>query len=176
MKTSRYVVRLRYAEDMLTHAFIEKQLPYRSRVSPGAMPWTDSASFRGNNCVANPFTNGVDLYAKSDSSRQQFSPANPQRPFVIKPRSRKHHVNALLDAAPLEDVELPPGLIPPAPLNGSAGVAQFFMLNDSETGVLTLGSFSASSYDELQKSLLVGLSGLQERGATRLIVDVVRRV
>ena len=69
-------------------------------------------------------------------------------------------------------------MTPAAPLEGSAGVAQFFMLNASvaerPTGVLMLGSFSASSYAGLQTSLLDGLRGLREKGAEQLIVDVVR--
>lgn len=84
-------------------------------------------------------------------------------------------MNELLDATPQQDVELPPELTPSSPLNRSAGVAQFYMLNDTETGVLVLGSFAESAFDVLQESLLVGLLELRERGANRLIVDVVCR-
>ncbi|KAF9813253.1 hypothetical protein IEO21_05688 [Rhodonia placenta] len=144
-------------------------LPYRSRVSPGAKPWTDSVSFRGNNCVATEYTNGIDLYAEPSLFAL---PPGPQQPFALPRRPRRHLVNELLDATPQQDVELPPELTPSSPLNGSAGVAQFYMLNDTETGVLVLGSFAESAFNVLQESLLVGLLELRERGANRLIVDV----
>lgn len=89
-----------------------------------------------------------------------------------------HHRNELLDAAHARNVELPPELTPAAPVEGSRGVAQFFMLNASvverPTGVLMLGSFSASSYAGLQSSLLNGLQNLKAKGAEQLVVDVVR--
>lgn len=48
------------------------------------------------------------------------------------------------------------------------------MLNDTITGVLALGSFSAESYTDLETAVLYGLTNLTELGASQLVVDVVR--
>lgn len=97
-----------------------------------------------------------------------------QQPLINPKSRRKHLINALLDATSQQNVALPPGLTPLSPLNGSSGVIEFHMLNDTETGVLALGSFAAGSFDDMQESLLTGLQNLKNKGATRLIVDVVR--
>lgn len=73
----------------------------------------------------------------------------------------------------MQDVVLPPVLAPQSPLDGSSGVAQFYLLDDKKTGVLALGSFSANSFSGLQKALLDGLVNLKSQGASQLIVDVV---
>ena len=84
------------------------------------------------------------------------------------------NMDIALDVALAQNIELPPVLTPANPLNGSWSVVQFHMLDDEETGVLVLGSFSASSVELFQESLLTGLKNLKEQGATKLIVDVVR--
>lgn len=76
------------------------------------------------------------------------------------------------DAIP-QDVVLPPTLTPGTPIS-DGGVAQFYQLSDKKTGVLALGSFSASSYEGFHQALLDGLQALKAAGSTRLIVDVVR--
>ena len=86
---------------------------------------------------------------------------------------QRHALDVMLDTTPPQDIALPPGLTPPNPLSGSAGVAQFFMLDDKKTGVLALGSFSDNSLDGLQEAMLTGLQNLKTSGATQLIVDVV---
>lgn len=90
---------------------------------------------------------------------------------------RKHHKNELVDASLALNIELPSEMTPSSPLEGSSGVSQFYMLNatvtDTPTGVLMLGSFSASSFNDLQSSLLIGLKNLKKKGAEQLIVDVV---
>ncbi|KAJ2928526.1 hypothetical protein H1R20_g8538, partial [Candolleomyces eurysporus] len=45
-------------------------------------------------------------------------------------------------------------------------------MKDGATGVLALGSFSDTDYNELHRGLLVGLLNLKSLGAMRLIVDV----
>lgn len=82
-------------------------------------------------------------------------------------------MNALLDTVPMQNVVLPPGLAPPTPLSSSAGVSEFHLLDDKQTGVLALGSFSDADFDALEKTLLTGLQDLKAAGATRLIIDVV---
>ncbi|KAI0367401.1 hypothetical protein BV20DRAFT_562841 [Pilatotrama ljubarskyi] len=150
-------------------------IPYRSRIGTTAVKWTDSTSFRENNCVAIDGTNGEDLYASSE--RRRSLPRNPANKFRQAPvpesvDTGKHLLNIMLDSTPLQDVLLPPGLTPKNPLPGSSGVAQFFMLDDKKTGVLSLGSFSSGSLNSLNAALLTGLQNLKSQGATQLIVDV----
>ena len=98
-----------------------------------------------------------------------------QQPPVPWRESRKYPVNVILDGAPLSDIDLPETLQPSIPaLNESYSVAHFYLLDDRRTGVLALGSFSASNYTTLGASLLDGLQKLKELGAEQLIVDVVR--
>lgn len=87
--------------------------------------------------------------------------------------ARKYAYNTLLDSSPPSNVILPLTLQPTLPtVNGSSGVAQFFMLQDGKTGVLALGSFAATSFADLQDGLLTGLQGLKNSGAQKLIVDL----
>ena len=79
-----------------------------------------------------------------------------------------------MDGGPVSNIGLPEELTPSLPaLNESYSVAQFYMLDDKVTGVLALGSFSAKNFTMFGSSLLSGLKELKEKGATRLIVDVV---
>ncbi len=149
-------------------------------MSSGAVKWTDSASFRQNNCVAIEGTNGENLNDPSNPLRRREDdptaiPATAYRQQApISPAdARKHPINAILDTTPLLDVALPPALIPGAPVAGSSGVSEFHLLADKKTGVLALGSFSDSSFDGFEKTLLTGLQNLKAAGATQLIVDVV---
>lgn len=83
-------------------------------------------------------------------------------------------MNVIVDALPLTDIDLPEHLQPALPaLNQSYSVAQFYMLNSNNTGVLALGSFSAKNFTAFGISLLTGLEGLKAAGARNLIVDVV---
>ena len=159
----------------------DAQLPYRSRIGTGAVPWTDSASFRQSNCVAIPGTNGIDLNAPdaSDLARRDGSVIAPvtkfrQMPPISPQDEKKHALNVMLDTTPLQDIALPPGLTPLAPVAGSTGVSEFHLLKDGKTGVLALGSFSEGSFDGFEQTLLTGLTNLKNMGATQLIVDVVR--
>lgn len=156
------------------------KLPYRSRIGTSAVPWTDSASFRQNNCVAVDGTNGADLNDPSNplKKRDGLVPGPVakfrQQSAVSPPLSAKHALNVMLDTAPLQDVVLPPGLTPAPNINGSTGVSEFFLLDDKKTGVLALGSFSENSITAFETTLLTGLTNLKNAGATQLIVDVVR--
>ena len=147
------------------------QIPFRSRISTSALPWTDSASFRANNCKATNGTNGVNYYS---STPVEGSAARVQQQPKISPdEARKYPLNVLLDVTPPSNVVLPPELVPALPaLGGSYSVAQFYYLNETETGVLALGSFSAASFSQFQQSLLTGLQNLKAAGAKQLIVDV----
>lgn len=152
-------------------------MPYRSRIGASTIPFTDTASYRANNCVAVDGTNGIDIYAPSTPG---FAPAVApaaqfqQQPEISVETARKHPINVLLDDTPLTNVVLPPGLQPSlTPVTGSRSVAQFYLQKDGKTGVLALGSFSDSDYTTFLNSLLQGLLNLKALGATQLIVDVV---
>ena len=86
---------------------------------------------------------------------------------------QKKLLNVITDDTTRTDVALPPILVPGTPISGS-GVAQFYQLKDKSTGVLALGSFSATDYVGFHQTLLDGLVGLKSAGVTKLIVDVVR--
>ncbi|KAF5316870.1 hypothetical protein D9611_003976 [Ephemerocybe angulata] len=155
-------------------------LPYRSRFASASKNFTDGPSLRERNCLATNKTNGVDLYNIPLHQLSEFlEEPKPlalfqQQPAIAPSDYReRHHVNVLLDGSPLSDVSLPERLSPSLEsINGSYSVAEFFMLNDSATGVLALGSFSAKNYTHFGQALLEGLQGLKKAGAERLIVDV----
>ena len=160
-------------------AFLHPQIPFRSRIAASAVPWTDSTSFRANNCKATDTTNGVDYYASSSNNNNQDSDDGDsasrvqQQPKLSRHDRRKHPLNVIMDDTPPSDVVLPVELVPTLPpVGGSYSVAQFYYLNDTQTGVLALGSFSASSFDNLQQNLLTGLQNLKASGAKQLIIDV----
>ena len=137
------------------------------------MVWTDSASFRANNCKATNTTNGVDYYASSSSKIGDSTARVQQQPKLSHDDRRKYSLSVIMDDAPPSGVVLPPELVPPLPqLGGSYSVAQFYYLNDTQTGILALGSFSAYSFSDLQQNLLEGLQNLKASGAKQLIIDV----
>ncbi|PFH48702.1 hypothetical protein AMATHDRAFT_149320 [Amanita thiersii Skay4041] len=151
-------------------------IPYRSRFGPASRNFTDSASWRANNCVAVRGTNGIDIHDSSAMRNQpSFTPLMTfqQQPPVDPQLARKQPLNVILDASPLSDVILPPVLQPSlTPINGSRSVAQFYMLKDGKTGVLALGSFSDTVFEDFLNGMLQGLLSLKSLGATQLIVDV----
>ncbi|KDR75803.1 hypothetical protein GALMADRAFT_248517 [Galerina marginata CBS 339.88] len=153
------------------------EIPFRSRFGTASKDFTDLESYRANNCVATNRTNGIDLY-EGGVSVQAYQQTPPPIAFFqqqpsINPEESRKQMNVILDGVPLTNIDLPEHLQPSMPaLNQSYSVAQFYMLNDNITGVLALGSFSAKGFDTFGASLLNGLLGLKEKGATRLIVDV----
>jgi hypothetical protein len=152
------------------------ELPYRARIDSTTVNFTDTASWRANNCVAINGTNGVNLYATSPStSSTTNSPLIKfqQQPPVSAQTARKQPLNVMLDTSPPSDIVLPPPLQPALPaINGSRSVSQFYMLKDGKTGVMALGSFSDTTLNPLLLGMLQGLQSLQSLGATQLIVDV----
>ncbi|KAE9411367.1 hypothetical protein BT96DRAFT_1011195 [Gymnopus androsaceus JB14] len=150
-------------------------LPYRSRFGSASKNFTDSASYRINNCLATNRTNGVDVYAVS--AQQESEEPLPiayfqQQPLISRKEARRHAMNVLVDALPLSDIDLPEIMQPGPALNESYSVAQFYLLPDNSTGVLALGSFSTANFSAFQHSLLDGLVELKSLGATQLLVDV----
>ncbi|CAK5281740.1 unnamed protein product [Mycena citricolor] len=150
-------------------------IPYRSRFGSASSNFTDSNSYRANNCVAKKSSNGYDLYDPAAVLEHSLAPPLPI-PTVLqqqKMRGKRHAVNEMLDLAPLINADLPEQMLPtPVALNESYSVAQFYLLEDELTGVLALGSFSAPSFEKFMESLLLGLQALKAGGAERLVVDV----
>ncbi|GJE90953.1 hypothetical protein PsYK624_071000 [Phanerochaete sordida] len=150
-------------------------LPFRSRIGTTAVPWTNSTTFRQNNCVAVAGTNGENINDPSNPLRRRAAAVRPVDKFRQSPvvPSAQHARNVMLDTTPLQDIVLPPGLTPAGNVPGSAGVTEFFLLDDGKTGVLALGSFEdTGSFDSFETTLLTGLVNLKNAGATQLIVDV----
>ena len=151
-------------------------LPYRSRIS-GSGNFTDVTTFFDSHCLAQLGTNGVDLNAPdSQEVPPQEKPVArfQQKPSFSSPDTSKERINVMLDTSPSSDVVLPPHLTPTSPVNGSRNVAQFFLLDDTKTGVLALGSFDDPDFDSFLDSLLTGLITLKSLGASQLVVDLVR--
>lgn len=155
------------------------QLPYRARIGAATVPFTNTASWRANNCVAIDGTNGENIF--DSTSTPAISPNLPlikfkQQPDIPVPVERKQLVNVMLDTSPPSDIVLPPTLAPALPvLSGSQNVSQFYLLQDGKTGVMALGSFSDTNFNNFLLGMLTGLQSLKAQGATQLIVDVVCR-
>ncbi|KAF9479788.1 hypothetical protein BDN70DRAFT_806502 [Pholiota conissans] len=136
-------------------------LPYRSRIGSTAVPFTDTASWRTNNCRALDDTNGIDYYSATKPEGR------------VKPAERRHLMNEALDVSPFTNIALPGPLVPGlVAIGGSDAAAKFYLAKDGKTGVLALGSFSDSDYYGFLNGLLTGLQTLKSAGATQLIVDV----
>ncbi|PPQ63478.1 hypothetical protein CVT24_005135 [Panaeolus cyanescens] len=157
---------------------VELTIPYYSRFGSASKPFTDSKSYRANNCVATNKTNGQDYYSGNfnlDAYQQSLPPIATfqQQPTLRPDEYHKYPMNVLLDGLPPTDIVLPEHLHPRTPpLNSSYSVGKFYVLDDKVTGVLALGSFSAQNFTTFGKSLLKGLNELKEKGAKQLIVDV----
>ena len=87
-----------------------------------------------------------------------------------------HAMNIMtrMNANLAQNILLPPGMAPAGNLSTSQNVTQFFFLNDNKTGILALGSFDDSDFNTFEQVLLNGLMDLKNRGATQLIIDIVR--
>ncbi|PIL23221.1 hypothetical protein GSI_14530 [Ganoderma sinense ZZ0214-1] len=141
-------------------------IPYYSRfVGSKVVRFNNTIFFRAKNCVASAVMNGIYYYAPSSSSPRC-------RPSASTPGGRQEPMNVMLDTAPLSrsDVTLPPDLQPTSPLDESSGDAQFFILDDGKTGVLTLGSFSWDSVYNGQNILTSGFQSLQAATVTQPVI------
>ncbi|KAJ3988804.1 hypothetical protein F5890DRAFT_1490293 [Lentinula detonsa] len=150
------------------------ELPYRARINPATVSFTDSASYRAKNCLPILGTNGVDLNETTVSAAPLSETVMKfqQQPPILKTFT-KERVNVMLNTIPLSDVALPPSLVPNVPVvSGGFGSGQFYMLSDNKTGVFALGSFGGDTIDTMMSGMLQGLINLKSLGATQLIVDV----
>ncbi|KAH8096742.1 hypothetical protein BXZ70DRAFT_334566 [Cristinia sonorae] len=169
-------------------------IPYRTRHVSDVWPWSDKASYISYRCVAQPSTNGVDLIHHEDQLVRAANvtittppvSAFQQQPSISAEDRQAHPLSVLVD----NDIrtEIPyavkdeagvakaisvAGLTSPVDIGGG-GNAEFYMLSDGKTGVLSLGSFSSRILTFAQYSgvLLTGIELLRDAGATQLIVDV----
>ena len=137
------------------------------------MDWTDSVSFRANNCKANVCTNGYDHYAPYTPNCDGGHVADIQQRLKISPGNPHELLDVIPDDVTLSNAALPPGLEPDLPpVRGSQNVSQFYYLDYAQTGVLALGSFEDKNFTEFQRNLFTGLKNLRDAKAERLIVDV----
>ena len=78
----------------------------------------------------------------------------------------------MLDPSKQIALDLPGPYVPTLPqTNGSEGVIKGYMLQDNQTGVLYVSSFSPNDYDKFQLDVQASLTDLKEKGATRLLID-----
>ncbi|KAJ7680424.1 hypothetical protein DFH06DRAFT_1265431 [Mycena polygramma] len=174
-------VSVSHCDTLFPSALMIDQIPYRSRFGSAAKNFTDRESYRANNCVNVRGTNGYNVYDLASVLEHAHETVPPvayveQQP-TINNQDRRRPINVVLDATPLSDIDLPKELLPTTVvLPESYSVAQFHLLPDDITGVLALGSFSAANFTVFMGSLLDGLQELKHRGASRLIVDVVRYI
>ncbi|KAH8102308.1 hypothetical protein BXZ70DRAFT_68187 [Cristinia sonorae] len=162
-------------------------IPYRARHVSDVWYWSDKASYISYRCEAQPGTNGFDIINASPSvaAVNETTPSIStfhQQPSIRAEDRKAHALSVLVDndiriEVPFE-VKDEAGVakaldLGPVPI-GRGGPAEFYLLNDGKTGVLSLGSFSSSrmSFADYSGVLLIGLQILQSSGATQLIIDV----
>ncbi|KAF4603214.1 hypothetical protein EYR38_003625 [Pleurotus pulmonarius] len=118
-------------------------------------PFTDKASFWANNCAATDATNGIDFKGAS------FSPP-PRR----LPRAD------IIDKGESSAVGLPHEFEPTLPpVNGSTGVIKSFILPDSKTGVMFVGSFGGD-FNGFQHDVVAAVTQFKAAGVTHLLIDL----
>ncbi|QRV82824.1 peptidase family S41 protein [Ceratobasidium sp. AG-Ba] len=161
-------------------------VPYLSQLGSDETAFTDAKSFWTNNCRPTRSTNGSpnDRASSSSSSSSDASKSKllaTEDPYSrparfqsdpIKPQTeggRRLGVSSLVNDGPT-DIELPASLTPP-PGVWSVGPMNWYMLDDGKTAVLQLSSFSGR-FLSLQKGVLDGISKVQAKGATRLLIDL----
>ncbi|KAG8737546.1 hypothetical protein FRC12_017108 [Ceratobasidium sp. 428] len=163
-------------------------VPYFSRLGSPGDAFTDAKSFWSKNCLATDSTNGSPANSVSPSSatasktelehlaapdpysrpaRFQSDPIKPQR----GEGGRKLAVSSLVVDGPQNDVDLPAQLNPGGNVS-SAGPMRWYMLDDGETAVLHLSSFSGT-FSSLQRGVLDGVNKVKEKGATKLLIDLL---
>ncbi|KAF8813458.1 hypothetical protein BYT27DRAFT_7180997 [Phlegmacium glaucopus] len=121
-------------------------------------PFTNKASFWANNCVANSATNGVDLRGSLSN-------------FVQK--TRKQPVASIIDPSHISALGLPGPFLPTAPpVNGSEDVIKSFILPGNKTGVMFVGSFAPTDFNQFQADTVAAFSDFKAAGVTQLLIDL----
>lgn len=144
-------------------------IPYRSRFA--GVPFTDSASYRQNNCKPTKYTNGQDYYTSSIAS---LGPTEElpiekaeQQPRLNLEERKKYALNVLLNNIPFQNVIMPERLQPALPSSDADyTVARYHMLDDGVTGVWPWAVSRLLGTSSFSK----GLQDLKAKGATRLLI------
>ncbi|KAI0299451.1 hypothetical protein B0F90DRAFT_1810692 [Multifurca ochricompacta] len=108
------------------------------------------------NCAANGNTNGVDRRRTPNSLqlRPRLQPKGLSRP-------------------PSDAIGLPPKFQPSLPpVNNNASVMVSYLLPDGITGILFIGSFQDSDFEQFQVDVVATINSLKAAGATRLLIDL----
>ncbi|KAG6915617.1 hypothetical protein DXG01_010693 [Tephrocybe rancida] len=121
-------------------------------------PFSDKASFWAANCAANGATNGVDLKATQENTKEGLT--------------RRHAKGDIIDKSNSNAIALPPRFIPslpPAP--GSGGVIKSFVLPGNKTGVMFVGSFGGD-FDGFQADVVSAVTAFKAAGVSQLLIDL----
>ncbi|KAL0578818.1 hypothetical protein V5O48_003186 [Marasmius crinis-equi] len=120
-------------------------------------PFTDKDSFWANNCAATPDTNGVDRRTQD----------------TLVPRKRLQPKASIIDKAHSVNIVLPDPFRPNlSQLAGSDDVLKNYILPDSNTGVMFVGSFSPEDFDQFQADVVAAVDAFKAAGVTHLLVDL----
>ncbi|KAJ7594181.1 hypothetical protein C8J56DRAFT_1002138 [Mycena floridula] len=120
--------------------------------------FTDKASYWENNCAANDETNGIDLKANT------FDKSIPRR---VKAKAE------IIDKSINKAVGLPTEFQPTLPSTaGSEDVIKSYILPGNQTGVMFVGSFSPSDFDQFMTDTVSAIDAFKEAGVTRLLIDL----
>ncbi|KAF9474386.1 hypothetical protein BDN70DRAFT_884883 [Pholiota conissans] len=124
------------------------------------LPFTDSATFWAANCAPNAGTNGVDLRGQSNL---------PNNAKKVQKRIKASIIDGLNSKA----VGLPGPFLPTAPpVDGSEDVIKSFILPDKKTGVMFVGSFEPSDFDQFQSDVVATTAAFKAAGVTQLLIDL----
>ncbi|PPQ72200.1 hypothetical protein CVT26_006931 [Gymnopilus dilepis] len=121
-------------------------------------PFTDSASFWENNCVANDDTNGVDVRTFGDNAAKH---------------TRKQPKANIIDGLNSRAVNLPGPFVPTQPvINGSDDAIISYILPDKKTGVMFVGTFEPDDFNQFQVDTAAIIAEFQKAGVTQLLIDL----
>ncbi|KAG8713334.1 hypothetical protein FRC09_018834 [Ceratobasidium sp. 395] len=154
--------------------------PYLSKFGPGTTRSYNATTFWRLNCLASRTTNGSPYYKLSASNTEMEARAAPD-PYSqparfqsdpIRPQVEEGvmlEVSSLIADGP-ENAVLPKRLSPSGSLSSEKHM-QWYMLDDGETAVLQLSSFSGN-FRKLRNNVLDGLDKVKAKGATKLLIDL----
>ncbi|KAG8687366.1 hypothetical protein FRC09_013544 [Ceratobasidium sp. 395] len=155
-------------------------VPYLSKAGSEASGFSDAKTFWSWNCLPSDTTNGSPYY-KLSASKPKMNPRAAPDPYSrparfqsdpIRPQVEEGvmlEVSSLIANGP-ENIVLPQRSSPSGSLS-SARNMRWYMLDDRETAVLQLSSFSGSLRG-LQSKVLDGLTKVKAKGATKLLIDL----
>ncbi|TFY77739.1 hypothetical protein EWM64_g6268, partial [Hericium alpestre] len=122
--------------------------------------FTDQASYWENNCAANSGTNGVDR--RLVSALLNSHKRGPARAAARPPAGA---IGLPLQFQP----SLPP-------VSSNADVIASYILNDSQTGVMFVGSFDDNDLTHFQSDVRAAIRAFQTANVNRLIIDLTDNI